>query len=167
MKNTNSTFAFLLVTFLICACQQGPPSPRFNHVYLAVNDLEQSVDFYTKAFDVEVTKRITKLMRTAADGTRAEVKVNMAFLKFEGQGFVLELSERPEMKANNTTASFAHLGIDVADITLAAQRLKDAGSRLMSPVALVEADGIVAKNTFYEGPDGEVLELMEIIEGEF
>ena len=169
MKRINTLFICLSAALLASACTkpESPVSPRFNHVYLTMTDLERSIDFYTQAFDVEVTNRITELKRTESDGTVSTIKVNMAFLKFPGHDFVFEIGERPEIEVDNTKASYAHLGIDVTDITAAAKRLDAAGATLLSPVALVEARGVSAKNTFFQGPDGEIIELMEMIAGEF
>ena len=43
----------------------APLSPRFNHVMLTVANLDSSVAFYTRAFDLEVTQRITCLLYTS------------------------------------------------------------------------------------------------------
>ena len=49
----------------------APPSPRFNHVMLTVANLDSSVAFYSRAFDLEVTQRITSLTVTRPDGAAA------------------------------------------------------------------------------------------------
>ncbi len=148
--------------------EQETLSPRFNHVMLYVSDLEASVDFYTKAFDLEVTNRLDSLRITLPDSTQVEAKVNMAFLKFPGQDFVYEFSERANYPDSALVGDyFQHLGVDVLDIETAFQRALDAGGVLMAPIRTVEGKGVAAKNAFFRGPDGEVVELMQMLSGEF
>jgi predicted enzyme related to lactoylglutathione lyase len=91
----------------------------------------------------------------------------MAFLKFPGQEFVLELSEQ-QLAADGPAPFYQHLGIDVPDIEAAATRVQEAGARDFTGIQTVRATGgIVAQNAFFRGPDGEILELMQMIEGEF
>jgi hypothetical protein len=45
-------------------------SPRINHVMLYVSNLEKSIGFYTRAFDLQVTNRLDTLIATQPDGTR-------------------------------------------------------------------------------------------------
>lgn len=147
--------------------QDQPLSPRFNHVFLKVADMARSVQFYTTAFDLEVTKEIKKIKRTSEGGESAEYDIYLSLLKFPGQDFVLEIGENPDFKSENGAANFTHLGIDVVDIEAASARLAKAGGIILRPMSLVETEDIKAKNIFYSGPDGETIELMEIISGEF
>lgn len=158
-----------LVVGLVGFARDASPelSPRFNHVMLYVSDLEASIEFYTAAFDVEVTQRLTSITVVAEDGTETTNPVRMAFLKFPGQEFVLELSER-EVPDGGPSALFQHLGIDVADIDAAAERVLAAGALNFTGVRTVRATGgIEAKNAFFVGPDAEQLELMEMVAGTF
>jgi lactoylglutathione lyase len=172
IKMNKVTLYFLAISLIcISACDSERAdtkvSPRFNHVFLAVADLDRSIDFYTKAFELEVTKRLKQLKRTGSDGVVTEIEVNLAFLKFPGQDFVLEIGERDGFVSVNTTANYAHVGIDVKDIISAFDKLVKAGATQIQPITLVEADGVSAKNAFFTGPDGETIELMEMISGEF
>ncbi len=169
MKNLS---ILLALGILICSCNQNqeaaPLSPRINHVMLYVSDLQASIDFYTTAFDLEVSKTLDKLQITMPDSSKVEAEVKMAFLKFPGQDFVYELSEQasfPDSTFNGT--AFQHVGIDVLDIDAALQRALDAGGELLAPIRLVEGNGVAAKNVFLKGPDGEYVELMQMISGEF
>ena len=174
-----STPAFILFLFSIifmtkaCTCEckseeNSPVSPRLNHVMLYVSDLETSVDFYTRAFDFEVSNRIKKILVLQDDGSEVTREVNMAFLKFPGQDFVYELSEQPiDSSWNNQKALFQHVGVDVEDIESAFTRVSQAGAEVVVPVRSVQADELKAKQAFFRGPDGEILELMEMIAGEF
>lgn len=169
---TKPVFSIVISAILILGCAHKEPaskpvSPRFNHVFLNTNDLEKSVAFYTSAFDVIVFNDIKKLTRTDSVGNSSTTEVHIVLLRFNGQDFNLEIGENSFFQAENTRASYAHIGIDVPDIELASQRLIKAGAQAIRPITLVEASEIKAKTAFFSGPNGETLELMELIEGEF
>ena len=162
-------FALLLVAVLTGFVLRPAPelSPRFNHVMLHVSDLEASIAFYTRAFDLEVTQRLESIQVTGPNGETTVAPVQMAFLKFPGQEFVLELAQQ-DASAGGTPPLYQHLGVDVLDIEAAAERALAAGARNYSGVRTVRASGgTVAQNAFFVGPDGELLELMLLLEGEF
>ena len=147
--------------------KKAPLSPRFNHVMLVVTNLDSSITFYTAAFDVQVAQRITELNVTGANGVPSARPVKMAFLKFPGQEFVLEMAERPA-PATGPSPNYQHLGVDVLDIAAAAERIRKAGGRDLTPIQTVKTStGTVAKNMFFVGPSGERVELMQIVSGEF
>ena len=161
-----------LLILVIVSCtnnnQHQAISPRVNHVMLYVSDLEKSIQFYTQAFDFEVTNRLDTLIATQPDGTELVRPVKMAFLKFPNQDFVFELSEQVADTTNRPVAFlFQHVGIDVQDIDAAYSRAMGAGGEALLPVRVVKAKGIEAKQAFVGGPDGERVELMQIMAGEF
>lgn len=161
----------LAAAFLVAAGFAGRAgtdvSPRFNHVMLHVSDLEASIDFYTRAFGVEVTQRLNTITAVGPDGAESTNPVRMAFLKFPGQDFVLELAEQPSL-LQGPSPLFQHLGVDVVDIEAAAERARVVGVRDYSGIRTVRGNtGVVAKNAFFRGPDGELLELMQVLAGEF
>ncbi len=158
----------LLVFVILTSCEsKQATSPRFNHVMLSVSDLEASVKFYTSGFDLQITNQLKKIEVFNDDGTTLSRDVNMAFLKFPNQNFVLELSETPGINYESPSPFYQHLGIDVKDIESAFKRLQDIGAKVMVPIRQVKADGVEAKQAFFYGPDGEPIELMEIISGDF
>lgn len=158
----------LLTGLLGCDSTLKEQSPTyFNHVFLTVSDIDQSVAFYTTAFDLEVSREIPSLRRTDAEGNTSESAIKLSLLRFPGQAFLLEIGERPDFKANNERTSLAHIGVNVEDVAVAERRLLDAGAEQIRPITLVEADDIRAKTAFFLGPDGETIELMEMILGEF
>lgn len=145
----------------------APLQPRFNHVMLYVSDLDASIAFYTRAFDLAVTQRIDTLRVTRPDGSETTRAVRMALLKFPGQDFVYELAER-RVQDDGTSPFFQHVGVDVADIEAAAARVQAAGGRDFSGLSTVRTSGgTVARNGFFKGPDGEMVELMQVLRGEF
>ncbi|MGE0443348.1 MAG: VOC family protein, partial [Gemmatimonadales bacterium] len=161
------TLPLLAVSLTGSAPRPAPLSPRFNHVMLYVGNLDASIAFYTRAFDVRVSERIDTLRVTRPNGTEATNAVRMALLRFPGQEFVLELAERQVPNAG-APPFYQHLGVDVADIDAAAARVQAAGGRDFTGVSTVRTNrGTVARNGFFRGPDGELVELMQVLEGEF
>jgi catechol 2,3-dioxygenase-like lactoylglutathione lyase family enzyme len=161
-----------LLILVIVSCtnnnQHQAISPRVNHVMLYVSDLEKSIQFYTQAFDFEITNRLDTLIATQPDGTELVRPVKMAFLKFPNQDFVFELSEQVADTTNRPVAFlFQHVGIDVQDIDASFSRAMGAGAEALLPVRVVKAKGVEAKQAFVGGPDGERVELMQIMAGEF
>jgi predicted enzyme related to lactoylglutathione lyase len=147
---------------VIAQVQQAPPA--FNHMYLAVHNIDSSVQFYTKAFDLKVTDQFNQLNITQADSSFTR-SVKIVFLKFPNQDFVFELGERADK--NDTTRQgnlFQHIGIEVKDITSALQRAVNAGGKVYVPIRRVRtSSGLEIKQAFIRGPDGESVEFAEIV----
>jgi catechol 2,3-dioxygenase-like lactoylglutathione lyase family enzyme len=130
--------------------------------------MEKSVEFYTKAFDLKVTNdNVKHVVFTYEDGTQEKVETNVVLLKFPGQDFVFELKEVETMDTIENFALLQHVGIDVKDIDRALQKALNAGAEISSPIRLVQTHGIELKHVFLKGPDGEDIELDQIISGEF
>lgn len=166
------SYLILAVLLSSVACssisdRQEPISPRFNHVYLNSTDIEASITFYQAAFDIIVFNEVKEITRIDASGNRTTSKTHIVLLRFPGQHFNLEIGQQPAFSPNNTGASYTHLGIDVEDIEAASQRLINAGATLLRPIGTVEANDIQAKTAFFTGPNGETLELMQVLEGKF
>lgn len=172
-KSSNSlvmrTLQELIILALICAsCTVKEVSPRLNHVLLQVSNMERSVEFYTQAFGLEVTNnRIKNIEVRQDDGTTITRQVNIVLLKFPGQNFVYELSEHHETDSVLPAGLFHHVGIDVKDIDGAFDRAANAGAQVIVPVRVIKTSSIEAKQAFLKGPDGEIIELMQIISGEY
>jgi catechol 2,3-dioxygenase-like lactoylglutathione lyase family enzyme len=163
-----AAFATIIAVSAFAPSKEGALTPRFNHVMLVVTNLDSSIAFYTTAFDLQVAQRLTELRVTAADGAQSSRPVKMALLKFPGQEFVLELAERPAPPTPGPAPYYQHLGVDVRDLAAAAERVRKAGGQSPSPIQTVRTStGTVAKNMFFRGPSGELVELMQIISGEF
>jgi catechol 2,3-dioxygenase-like lactoylglutathione lyase family enzyme len=177
MQSLPRTFRFAAVAALattiiavsaFARAKDAALSPRFNHVMLFVSNLDSSITFYTNAFDLQVAQRITELSVTGATGAPSARPVKMALLKFPGQEFVLELAERPAPTSAGASPYYQHLGVDVRDLAAAAERVRKAGGQSPSPIQTVRTStGTVAKNMFFRGPSGELVELMQIVSGEF
>jgi catechol 2,3-dioxygenase-like lactoylglutathione lyase family enzyme len=158
-------FSFALDSWLNDAIAQEQQSPAFNHVYLAVHNMDSSLKFYTKAFDLKVTDRFSQLDITQID-TSFKRAVNIVFLKFPGQDFVYELAERADTARPGNL--FQHVGVEVKNIAIALQRAVDAGGKMYIPIRRIRtSSGLEIKQAFIKGPDGESIELTEIISGAY
>jgi catechol 2,3-dioxygenase-like lactoylglutathione lyase family enzyme len=158
----------LIFCFNKAVAQKQQVYPAFNHVFLSVHNMDSSIKFYTKAFDLKVTDRFTELDITQTDTTFKRV-VNVVFLKFPEQDFVFELAERAD---KNDTARpgnlFQHVGVEIKDITVALERVINAGAKVTVPIRRIRTNsGLEIKQAFMKGPDGEAIELTEIISGRY
>ena len=141
--------------------------PVFNHVYLAVHNMDSSLKFYTTAFDLKVTDRFNLLDIKQTD-TAFKRPVNVVFLKFPKQDFVFELAERADKTDTASRAGnlFQHVGVEVTNITAAFQRVVNAGGKIFIPIRSVRTNsGLEIKQAYIKGPDGETIELTEIVSG--
>jgi catechol 2,3-dioxygenase-like lactoylglutathione lyase family enzyme len=147
------------------AAQDQQVTPAFNHIYLGVHNMDSSIRFYTTAFDLQITNRLSQLDITQTD-TAFKRPVNIVFLKFPGQDLVYELGERSDTtKIGN---QFQHVGIEVKDLKLALQRVLAAGGKLAVPIRQVRTNSNLAiRQAVVKGPDGESIEIVEIISGEY
>ena len=131
--------------------------------------MQRSGDFYTGAIDLKVSNDSLKhVVYTMADGTNKERVVNVVLLKFPNQDFVFEMSEVSEYDHSEHFDKLHHIGIVVRNIETAFDRATNAGAEVSVPIRLVQTNGIETKQSFFlKGPDGEIIELMQIISGDF
>ncbi len=156
----------LLVLAISCTQNNRPLSPRVNHVVVQVSDLDRSVEFYTSAFDLELTDTIKSITYFNEDGSTTQREAELRLLKFPGQDFVYEMIQGAQMDSVGS-GHFLHVGVDVEDIEVAFKRAVDAGAEVVVPVRKVRANDIETWQAFLKGPDGEMLELMQITAGTF
>lgn len=162
---------YFLILTILCAVSCTPEIPenrfRFNHVMLYVQDIDASVEFYTKAFPLQIKERIDVLTRETPDGMQ-DANVKIALLTFENQDFLLEIAEQSSFADTDGAARhYQHLGVNVLDIETAFADLLAAGATESSPIREVRANDIRVKIAFLHGPDGELIELMQVFEGSF
>ena len=160
--------SLLTLVAIITSCgSKDPISPRLNHVFVQVSNIEESIKFYTNAFDLQVTHRLDHFIVTDPEGIQTEVNRKIAFLKFPGQDFVFELGHTDNINTLPNFAIYDHIGIDVKDIDKAVERAVNAGAELDWPVHLIQTKGLEVKFAHLKGPDGELIELHQIVSGEF
>lgn len=142
-----------------------PDTPRItgmHHVAIRSRDFDQSVDFYTD---------VLGLKPKVAWGEAP----NRAVMLDTGGSYV-EVFERPNSPATDTTRGFEteadivlHLCLRVDDCAAMMEKLRTAGVHVvaeMKEVAIANTapglpDKVPVKAAFFNGPDGELVELIE------
>lgn len=157
----------LVLVSMLTVRADAQDRPVFNHVLLHVSDMDRSLQFYTTAFDLTVTTRFREVTYTRGD-TTIQRTFNIVFLKFPWQDFVFELAQLQNPPVAGQAGLFQHMGIEVKDIAATARRIIDAGGTQLRGITHVRTDsGLEIKQAFFQGPDGEQIELVELIKGEY
>ncbi|MBO6522784.1 MAG: VOC family protein [Balneolaceae bacterium] len=158
--------------FLILACSysepQTPSNPRFNHSMLFVTDSEVSRAFYEEAFGMQFYKHLDEMVIFNEESENDTVAINITLMRMPGYKFNYEFAQSP-VAGDSTLQSphYQHVGIEVDDIDTSIEIALNAGAELAIPKRHLKAGDIEAKTVFFYGPDGELIELMEILEGDF
>ncbi len=142
--------------------------PRFNHVVLYVTDMERSIAFYSDALGLENHQRIDELTIKDKSGSQNVVPVNMILMRLPGSRFIFEMIENPSAYDSTTAHShYQHVGIEVADIEESLNRAVSNGAMEATPIRTIYAGDIVTKTVSFKGPDGEQIEFMQMLEGDY
>jgi Glyoxalase/Bleomycin resistance protein/Dioxygenase superfamily len=80
-------FSAIIILFTACsvAGTRNHPNltPGINHVFLSVSNMDASIAFCTKAFDLKVVKSITKLITEQHDAAfKRTVKISLCYSVF-------------------------------------------------------------------------------------
>ena len=120
------------------------------HSMIRVLDEERSVDFYNKAFGLEVADRLDF------------EKFTLLYLSNAETGFELELTvNKGREEAYDLGDGYGHLAFSVEDVDAEHKRLTDAG---LSPRKLVDfapAGEVIARFFFIQDPDGYEIEVLQ------
>lgn len=157
----------ILVSITSCIQQNEYPVLRINHVMLYVSDIDSSVAFYQEVLDLQLHQQISELVLYNDGAPQDSFNVNIALLRLPGSPMNLELAEVPGLDLGVMSPHFQHIGIGVANIDAYIARLEELGIELTVPKRVLGAGEIKAKTAFFNGPDGESIELMEILSGDF
>lgn len=123
------------------------------HIFLAVKDINRSIEFYTKAF--EGTKVLYEFQIDGFDITMLGL----------GNGVVLELLQKPY---DESDGKWQHIAFECTDIEGQYQRLMDAGATIRMPLEMTTV--LKGRNGYPDthccgvhvlGPDGEEIELCQ------
>ncbi|MDC3418412.1 VOC family protein [Aquibacillus salsiterrae] len=118
------------------------------HIGIMVNDMDESLAFYQNILGLELRNR-----------EWLNDTVELAFLFFKDQPSVeVELVYNGNSIANEGIVN--HLAFTVQSIDAELSKLKDAGVKLVDEEPRIILNGTV-KIAFFEGPNGEKLELVE------
>ncbi len=126
---------------------------RFLHTMLRVGDLDRSVGFYTKMFDMKELRR-----RDVPDG-----KYTLAFLGYgdgnaSGQGEI-ELTYNYGVETYDQGTAFGHLAIGVPDVAATCEKIRATGGKITREAGPVKFGTTII--AFVEDPDGYKIELIQ------
>ena len=145
-----------------------------DHINLVVSDLKRSVDFYTNVLGFRETQR------AELEGEWIETIIGLETVK-ASVAYVVSPAGQPRLEllqyhspigdgfqANSipNTLGLRHLALSVDNIDSAVQRLREAGTELLSRPVVVPTD-VIQHSTgqkilcYFHDPDGILLELTE------
>ena len=123
----------------------------YMHTMIRVNDLDQSVKFYTELLGMK------ELRRTDVP----EGRYTLAFVGYgdESSNTVLELTYNYGVDRYDLGTAFGHLALGVSDIRASVEKLRDAGAKIIREPGPVKFGTTVI--AFIEDPNGYKIELIE------
>jgi lactoylglutathione lyase len=124
---------------------------RFLHTMLRVGDLQRSIDFYTKGFEMKELRR-----RDVPDG-----KYTLAFVGYgdEDTNAVIELTYNYGVEKYEQGTAFGHLAVGVPDVYATTEKLRAVGAKVTREPGPVKFGTTVI--AFVEDPDGYKIELVQ------
>ena len=123
----------------------------YMHTMIRVNDLDQSVKFYTELLGMKELRRTD-----VPDG-----RYTLAFVGYgdESSNTVLELTYNYGVDHYDVGTAFGHLALGVSDIRASVEKLRDAGAKIIREPGPVKFGTTVI--AFIEDPNGYKIELIE------
>lgn len=122
---------------------------KLEHTGIMVNDMDESIRFYESVLGLEVKGMVQ----------HNDPSIMLGFLGFKGDdGHVVELISKP----NNDFPSEGrvhHLAFTVDDVAKEADRIRGLGVKFLADSITTLKNG--AQYIFFEGPNGEQLELFQ------
>jgi lactoylglutathione lyase len=124
---------------------------RYLHTMLRVGDLQRSIDFYTKGFEMKEIRR-----RDVPDG-----KYTLAFVGYgdEDSNTVIELTYNYGTERYDQGSAFGHLAVGVPDVAATTDKLRKLGAKVTREPGPVKFGTTVI--AFVEDPDGYKIELVQ------
>lgn len=119
------------------------------HSMIRVVDEERSVDFYRRAFGLEIVDRL------------AFESFTLVYLAAEAGGFELELTINHGTESYELGNGYGHLAVVVDDVGAEYQRFTDEGFTVGKLVDFKNADVPVARFFFATDPDGYKIEVIQ------
>jgi lactoylglutathione lyase len=123
---------------------------RLLHTMLRVGDLDKSIEFYTEVLGM-------KLLRKKE---YPEAKFTLAFLGYgdESQHTAIELTHNWATKAYDLGNGFGHLAVEVDDVYLACEQIKQKGGEVTRQAGPMKHSSTIL--AFVKDPDGYMIELL-------
>ncbi len=124
---------------------------RILHSMVRVNNLEESIKFYTKVLGMKILR----------EKEYPEGKFSLAFLGYgkEAEDTVIELTYNWDTSYYEHGNAFGHIAIEVDDIYKVCEEIKDKGAKVIrDPGPMMGSKLLLA---FIEDPNGYKIELIE------
>ena len=124
---------------------------RFLHSMIRVNNLEESIKFYTEVLGMKILR----------EKEYPEGKFSLAFLGYgkEAEDTVIELTYNWDTSYYEHGNAFGHIAIEVDDIYKVCEEIKDKGAKVIRDPGLMMGSRLLL--AFIEDPNGYKIELIE------
>ena len=124
---------------------------RLLHTMLRVGNLKQSIKFYTEILGMSLLRQ----------KDYPEGRFSLAFLSYgdEKNHTALELTHNWDTDSYNLGDGFGHLAIEVSDVYEAAEKIRQAGGKIIREAGPMNAGKTII--AFVADPDGYQIELLE------
>ena len=124
---------------------------RILHTMLRVNDLNESIDFYSNLFGMKVLRK----------KDYPEGKFSLAFIGYgdEKDNSVIELTYNWDKKEYNQGDAFGHIAIEVDDAYEACEQIKNKGGKVIRKAGPMMGSKLIL--AFIEDPNGYKIELIQ------
>ncbi|GLS44027.1 VOC family protein [Methylobacterium brachythecii] len=125
-------------------------TPKLIHSMIRIRDEARSLDFYRKAFGLEIADRLDFETFT------------LIYLSNAASGFELELTvNKSQSEAYDLGNGYGHIAFSVADLDATHERIKAAGLAPKDIKELAHSSGGKARFFFIEDPDGYKIEVLQ------
>ena len=123
---------------------------RLLHTMIRVGNLERSIQFYTEILGMKLLRQ-----KDYPDG-----KFSLAFVGYgdEKNNSVIELTYNWDTDHYDLGEGFGHLAIEVDDVYLATDKIRNAGGKIIREAGPMNAGTTII--AFVEDPDGYAIELL-------
>ena len=124
---------------------------RLLHTMLRVNQLQETIDFYSKFFGMKVLRQ-----QDYPDG-----KFSLAFIGYgdESANTVIELTHNWETKSYEHGEAYGHIAIEVDDAYETCNKIKAMGGKVLREAGpMMQGTTVIA---FIEDPNGYKVELIQ------
>lgn len=128
-----------------------------DHVAIAVNDLEKSIDFYTEKLGFSISQRSDKPVKIAF-AESGQVKLEL-ISRMKGKAASKSITSEELNSFNTTDVGLKHIAFIVQDLDKVYRDLKMKGVNFITEPEAISGG---RKITFFSDPDGTVLQLVQL-----
>jgi catechol 2,3-dioxygenase-like lactoylglutathione lyase family enzyme len=145
-----------------------------HHTAISTGDLERAVRFYRDLLGFSVVLEFQWPVGMAeADAITGLKDSSARAVMLKAGNMMIELFQYSSPTPKRSDANrpvcdhgITHIALDVTDVDAEYERLKAAGMRFHCPPQEIEVGGVKAKATYGRDPDGNVVEIQQVIGSE-